>query len=74
MNERLSGVEAFVAAVETGNFALAAVRLQLTRSAVAKSVARLEERLGTRLFQRTTRSVRVSTMRRSAPTFMVKTR
>ena len=35
MNERLSGVEAFVAAVETGNFALAAVRLQLTRSAVA---------------------------------------
>ena len=56
MNERLSGVDAFVAAVESGNFALAAVRLQLTRSAVAKSVARLEERLGTRLFQRTTRS------------------
>lgn len=56
MSERLQGIEAFVAAVETGNFALAAERLQLTRSAVGKSVARLERRLGTRLFQRTTRS------------------
>ena len=56
MNERLNGIEAFVAAVEAGNFALAAQRLQMTRSAVAKSVARLEARLGTRLFNRTTRS------------------
>ncbi|MEP6720818.1 MAG: LysR family transcriptional regulator [Variovorax sp.] len=56
MSERLSGIEAFVAAVEAGNFALAAQRLHLTRSAVGKSVARLEERLGTRLFHRTTRS------------------
>lgn len=50
------GIEAFVTAVEAGNFSAAAVRLQLTRSAVAKSVARLEARLGTRLFQRSTRS------------------
>lgn len=56
MSERLAGIEAFVAAVEAGNFALAAQRLQLTRSAVGKAVARLEERLGTRLFHRTTRS------------------
>lgn len=56
MSERLNGIEAFVAAVEAGNFALAAQRLQLTRSAVGKSVARLEQRLGTRLFNRTTRS------------------
>jgi len=56
MSERLNGIEAFVAAVEAGNFALAARRLRLTRSAVGKSVARLEERLGTRLFNRTTRS------------------
>lgn len=56
MSERLNGVEAFVAAVETGNFALAAQRLGLSRSAVGKSVAKLEARLGTRLFQRTTRS------------------
>ncbi|HET9483800.1 MAG TPA: LysR family transcriptional regulator [Xanthomonadales bacterium] len=52
---RLIGIEAFVAAVETGSFALAAARLGVTRSAVAKSVARLERRLGARLFQRTTR-------------------
>ena len=56
MSERLNGVEAFVAAVDAGNFALAAERLHLTRSAVGKSVARLEARLGTRLFHRTTRS------------------
>ena len=56
MSECLAGIEAFVAAAEAGNFALAAVRLRRTRSAVAKSVARLEARLGTRLFQRSTRS------------------
>ena len=56
MSERLNGIEAFVAAAEAGNFALAALRLRLTRSAVAKSVSRLEARLGTRLFHRTTRS------------------
>lgn len=60
MSERLNGIEAFVAAVETGNFALAAQRLHLTRSAVGKSVARLEARLGTRLFHRTTRSQRLT--------------
>lgn len=56
MSERLNGIEAFVAAVEAGNFALAAERLHLTRSGVAKGIARLEQRLGTRLFNRTTRS------------------
>jgi DNA-binding transcriptional LysR family regulator len=45
-----------VAAVEAGSFAQAAIRLHLSRSAVGKSIARLEERLGVRLFQRTTRS------------------
>jgi DNA-binding transcriptional LysR family regulator len=60
MSERLNGIEAFVAAVEAGNFALAAQRLRLTRSAVGKSVARLEARLGARLFHRTTRSQRLT--------------
>jgi DNA-binding transcriptional LysR family regulator len=55
MSDRLADVEPFVAAVETGSFALAAVRLGVTRSAVAKAIARLEQRLGARLFQRTTR-------------------
>jgi len=56
MTDRLAGIAPFVHAVEAGSFALAAERLNLTRSAVGKSIARLEERLGTRLFQRTTRS------------------
>ncbi len=53
--DRLSGIEVFVQAVEAGSFALAAERLNLTRSAVGKSIARLEARLGARLFHRTTR-------------------
>lgn len=53
--ERLKGIEIFVATVEAGNFSAAAERLHLTSSAVSKSVARLEERLGARLFERTTR-------------------
>ncbi|WP_206956871.1 LysR family transcriptional regulator [Trinickia acidisoli] len=55
MTDRLTGISVFVQAVEAGSFALAADRLRLTRSAVGKSIARLEERLGTRLFLRTTR-------------------
>ncbi|QDF08223.1 LysR family transcriptional regulator [Myxococcus xanthus] len=55
MMDRLGGVFAFVQAVEAGSFALAAERMGLSRSAVGKSIARLEERLETRLFQRTTR-------------------
>ncbi|WP_342120538.1 LysR family transcriptional regulator [Pseudoduganella sp. OTU4001] len=56
MNERLHGINVFVHAVEAGSFSAAAVRLHQTRSAVAKTIARLEERLGVRLFHRTTRS------------------
>jgi DNA-binding transcriptional LysR family regulator len=55
MDDRLGGIETFVHAVEAGSFALAAERMRLTRSAVGKSIARLERRLGTRLFNRTTR-------------------
>lgn len=57
MSEMLSGVDAFVAAVETGSFAAAADRLNLTRSAVAKTIGRMEARLDTRLFHRTTRTL-----------------
>ena len=56
MRDRLSGVLTFVQAADAGSFALAAQRLSLSRSAVGKSIARLEQRLGTRLFHRTTRS------------------
>ena len=56
MSDPLQGVAVFVEAVEAGGFAAAAAKLNLSRSAVGKTVARLEERLGVRLFHRTTRS------------------
>ena len=55
--DSFSDVPAFVAVVEAGSFAVAARRLNLSRSAVGKAVARMEDRLGVRLFQRTTRSL-----------------
>ncbi|WP_062111795.1 LysR family transcriptional regulator [Aureimonas sp. AU40] len=57
MSEMTNGLDAFVAAVETGSFAAAAERLHLTRSAVAKTIGRIEARLNVRLFHRTTRSL-----------------
>ena len=52
---RLDGVTVFVDVVRLGGFARAAEHLGLTRSAVGKAMARLEARLATRLFHRTTR-------------------
>lgn len=54
-SERLKGIDVFVAVAERGSFVAAAERLNLTSSAVSKSIARLEARLATRLFERTTR-------------------
>lgn len=53
----LDDIEVFLAAVETGGFAAAARRLNVTTAAVSKCIGRLETRLGARLFQRTTRKV-----------------
>ncbi|MCD9085403.1 LysR family transcriptional regulator [Stenotrophomonas sp. SY1] len=54
-SERLKGLDVFVCVADAGSFTAAAERLHLTASAVGKSIARLEERLGRRLFHRTTR-------------------
>lgn len=51
-----AGVVAFIAVVHEGSFARAAERLGIGRSAVSRSVQKLETQLGTRLFLRTTRS------------------
>lgn len=56
-SERLKGIDVFVAVADFGSFTAAAERLNLTSSAVSKSVARLEARLGARLFNRTTRTL-----------------
>jgi DNA-binding transcriptional LysR family regulator len=55
--ENFSSIECFVRSAEVGSFAEAARRLSLTPAAVGKSVAKLETRLGVRLFQRSTRSL-----------------
>jgi DNA-binding transcriptional LysR family regulator len=55
--DRLQSMEIFVAVAETGGFAKAAARLHLSPPVVTRAVAALEERLGVRLFNRTTRSV-----------------
>lgn len=52
----LSGMGTFIAVVETGTFARAAEVLGLTPSGVSRSIARLEDRLGIRLFERNARS------------------
>ncbi|WP_158623412.1 LysR family transcriptional regulator [Corallococcus sp. CA053C] len=58
--ESLSAIGVFARVAETGSFASAARALGITPSAASKSVARLEERLGTRLFQRTTRRMHLT--------------
>ncbi|WJV55315.1 LysR family transcriptional regulator [Pectobacteriaceae bacterium CE90] len=50
-------INAFVHAAELSSYAAAARVLGISPSAIAKSVARLEDDLGVRLFHRTTRSI-----------------
>ena len=55
--DKLGSILAFVRVAELGSFANAGKALDVSPSAVSKSVARLEDRLGLRLFQRTTRAL-----------------
>jgi DNA-binding transcriptional LysR family regulator len=55
--DRLEAMNVFVAVADLAGFAPAARRLGLSPAGVTRMVAALEERLGTRLLQRTTRSV-----------------
>ena len=54
----LSGIEVLAAVVEAGSFVRAAEQLGLTQSGVSRAVARLETRVGVRLFDRTARAKR----------------
>ncbi|TKC79274.1 LysR family transcriptional regulator [Trinickia terrae] len=58
--DRMSGIAIFSRAAETLSFAEAGRQLGISASAVGKAVARLEARLGLRLFHRSTRSVRLT--------------
>ncbi len=53
--DNLSGMAAFARVVETNSFTEAARRLGMSKAAVSKQVSKLEERLGARLLNRTTR-------------------
>jgi len=55
--EKTGGLVAFVRTIDTGSFASAARLIGASPSAVSKSVARLEQRLGVRLLQRSTRTL-----------------
>ncbi len=57
---RSGELEVFVRVIETGGFSAAARSLEMTPSAVSKLVARLEQRLGTRLLQRSTRQLQLT--------------
>jgi len=57
---RLAEMEVFVAAAEHGGFSAAARARAMTPSAVSKLMARLEQRLGTRLFNRSTRKLQLT--------------
>ncbi len=52
---------AFIESVESNSFSAAARSLGTTSSAISKRVAKLEDRLGVRLLQRTTRSLSLTT-------------
>ena len=64
---RWEGIDEFVAVAECGRFSAAAQRLGLSSSQVSRQIARLEERLQSRLFYRTTRTV---TLTEAGQTFL----
>lgn len=55
--DRFQELNAFIAVVEAGGFSAAARRSGDSQSAISKAVGALENRLGVRLFNRSTRSV-----------------
>ena len=55
--DRLEMMRTFIAAADAGSFSAAADRVRLTNKGVSKYVAALEEALGVRLFNRSTRKL-----------------
>ena len=59
--DSLGSLNAFVQAAEARSFTVAGRQLGVSSSAIGKSVARMEERLGVRLLHRSTRSITLTT-------------
>ncbi len=58
INFDFTDLEAFLAVKDTGSFHVAADRLNLSQSSVTRRIKKLEQALGTSLFDRSTRDVR----------------
>src|SRR5687768_5716262 len=55
--DHVGALSAFVYAADARSFTVAGQRLGLSSSAIGKAITRLEERLGVRLFHRSTRTI-----------------
>jgi len=64
MNPTLRQMRAFVALAKTGNFTLAAQYIHVTQSALSGLIKELEQTLGVRLFDRSTRRIALTDMGR----------
>ena len=58
--DRFHEIEVFIAVNDAGSFAKAGRRLRMSPPAVTRAVSALEDRLGARLFQRTTRRLAIT--------------
>src|ERR1700761_4027654 len=63
--DRLTGLSVFAKVAETGGFSLAAKRLGISTTMVSNHVQALEDRLGARLLNRTTRRVSLTDVGRA---------
>lgn len=63
--DSLSGMSVFVKVAERASFTAAAEDLKISKSAVSKQIARLEDRLGVQLIHRTTRRLSLTEVGRT---------
>lgn len=63
--QSLEGLTIFIQAVEQQSFSATANSMQTSKANVSRQIARLEERLGVQLFQRSTRSLHLTEVGRS---------
>jgi DNA-binding transcriptional LysR family regulator len=63
--DKLTGMAVFARVVDAGSFTAAATQLGMSKSAVSKAIAALEDRLGARLLNRTTRRLALTEVGRA---------